>query len=177
MCFLLSYRYILLIHTYIYIVQVSNWFINARVRLWKPMVEEMYQQEAKDHEGEGEGAAASTSHNIINSQQQQHRDDAGAAAASNQTHPQINQQPHNPQGSQRAPQTAASSGDDVLLDNPELCGSDDNHYHEYGNTELGPPAGIRLGTAGDVSLTLGLRHAGNAPEKNRPFRITDFGGR
>ncbi|WOH09628.1 hypothetical protein DCAR_0729086 [Daucus carota subsp. sativus] len=22
--------------------QVSNWFINARVRLWKPMVEEMY---------------------------------------------------------------------------------------------------------------------------------------
>ncbi|EPS62050.1 hypothetical protein M569_12744, partial [Genlisea aurea] len=25
--------------------QVSNWFINARVRLWKPMVEEMYQQE------------------------------------------------------------------------------------------------------------------------------------
>ncbi|KAJ9564065.1 hypothetical protein OSB04_000031 [Centaurea solstitialis] len=28
--------------------QVSNWFINARVRLWKPMVEEMYQQESKD---------------------------------------------------------------------------------------------------------------------------------
>lgn len=28
--------------------QVSNWFINARVRLWKPMVEEMYQEESKD---------------------------------------------------------------------------------------------------------------------------------
>ncbi|KAH7423787.1 hypothetical protein KP509_12G073900 [Ceratopteris richardii] len=28
--------------------QVSNWFINARVRLWKPMVEEMYQEEAKE---------------------------------------------------------------------------------------------------------------------------------
>ncbi|KAL5205410.1 hypothetical protein ABZP36_033619 [Zizania latifolia] len=27
--------------------QVSNWFINARVRLWKPMVEEMYAEEAK----------------------------------------------------------------------------------------------------------------------------------
>ncbi|CAA7035611.1 unnamed protein product [Microthlaspi erraticum] len=25
--------------------QVSNWFINARVRLWKPMVEEMYMEE------------------------------------------------------------------------------------------------------------------------------------
>ncbi|KAI5056394.1 hypothetical protein GOP47_0028212 [Adiantum capillus-veneris] len=30
--------------------QVSNWFINARVRLWKPMVEEMYQEESKDDE-------------------------------------------------------------------------------------------------------------------------------
>ncbi|GJN19995.1 hypothetical protein PR202_gb07316 [Eleusine coracana subsp. coracana] len=29
-------------------VQVSNWFINARVRLWKPMVEEMYVEEMKD---------------------------------------------------------------------------------------------------------------------------------
>ncbi|XP_073055619.1 homeobox protein BEL1 homolog [Primulina eburnea] len=28
--------------------QVSNWFINARVRLWKPMVEEMYLEEFKD---------------------------------------------------------------------------------------------------------------------------------
>ncbi|KAA8547299.1 hypothetical protein F0562_003837 [Nyssa sinensis] len=32
--------------------QVSNWFINARVRLWKPMVEEMYQQESKEEEAE-----------------------------------------------------------------------------------------------------------------------------
>lgn len=27
------------------IIQVSNWFINARVRLWKPMIEEMYKEE------------------------------------------------------------------------------------------------------------------------------------
>ncbi|WOH13764.1 hypothetical protein DCAR_0933275 [Daucus carota subsp. sativus] len=32
--------------------QVSNWFINARVRLWKPMVEEMYKEEAGDAEME-----------------------------------------------------------------------------------------------------------------------------
>ncbi|CAI9785833.1 unnamed protein product [Fraxinus pennsylvanica] len=30
--------------------QVSNWFINARVRLWKPMVEEMYLEEMKNSE-------------------------------------------------------------------------------------------------------------------------------
>ncbi|KAG2686721.1 hypothetical protein I3760_09G020800 [Carya illinoinensis] len=33
--------------------QVSNWFINARVRLWKPMVEEMYMEELKEHEHNG----------------------------------------------------------------------------------------------------------------------------
>ncbi|XVF05078.1 hypothetical protein REPUB_Repub05bG0140200 [Reevesia pubescens] len=33
--------------------QVSNWFINARVRLWKPMVEEMYLEEFKEQERNG----------------------------------------------------------------------------------------------------------------------------
>lgn len=31
-------------------MQVSNWFINARVRLWKPMVEEMYLEEQREAE-------------------------------------------------------------------------------------------------------------------------------
>lgn len=35
------------------LMQVSNWFINARVRLWKPMVEEMYLEEVKDQEQNG----------------------------------------------------------------------------------------------------------------------------
>uniref|UniRef100_A0A804P1L1 Homeobox domain-containing protein n=1 Tax=Zea mays TaxID=4577 RepID=A0A804P1L1_MAIZE len=35
--------------------QVSNWFINARVRLWKPMVEEMYLEETKDQDAGGGG--------------------------------------------------------------------------------------------------------------------------
>ncbi|CAK9152952.1 unnamed protein product [Ilex paraguariensis] len=33
--------------------QVSNWFINARVRLWKPMVEDMYMEETKEQEQNG----------------------------------------------------------------------------------------------------------------------------
>ncbi|XP_078434642.1 BEL1-like homeodomain protein 1 [Wolffia australiana] len=41
--------------------QVSNWFINARVRLWKPMVEEMYLEETKGQElprSEGDDAVS-----------------------------------------------------------------------------------------------------------------------
>ncbi|MBA0774380.1 hypothetical protein Gotri_009597 [Gossypium trilobum] len=36
--------------------QVSNWFINARVRLWKPMVEEMYMEEIKEQERNTKGS-------------------------------------------------------------------------------------------------------------------------
>lgn len=32
--------------------QVANWFINARVRLWKPMIEEMYKDEFGNVEGD-----------------------------------------------------------------------------------------------------------------------------
>ncbi|XP_031119104.1 BEL1-like homeodomain protein 3 [Ipomoea triloba] len=39
--------------------QVANWFINARVRLWKPMIEDMYKEEFGDPEG---GLAASPEH-------------------------------------------------------------------------------------------------------------------
>ena len=45
-----------------------------------------------------------------------------------------------------------------------------------GNTDIGSTL-IRFGTtAGDVSLTLGLRHAGNMPEKSSRFSVRDFGG-
>ncbi|KAE8690568.1 BEL1-like homeodomain protein 1 [Hibiscus syriacus] len=43
--------------------QVSNWFINARVRLWKPMVEEMYLEEIKEYERNGSKEKTSKSLN------------------------------------------------------------------------------------------------------------------
>ncbi|WCJ26340.1 hypothetical protein M5689_008163 [Euphorbia peplus] len=39
--------------------QVSNWFINARVRLWKPMIEEMYTEEAKEQQNSLASATSS----------------------------------------------------------------------------------------------------------------------
>ncbi|KAK9164243.1 hypothetical protein Syun_005145 [Stephania yunnanensis] len=41
--------------------QVSNWFINARVRLWKPMVEEMYKEEFGDAEMDSNSSSENAS--------------------------------------------------------------------------------------------------------------------
>ena len=65
-------------------MQVSNWFINARVRLWKPMVEEMYVEEMKSEQEDVVGGQAgagvnpndpssSSSHACSDGQQQQQR--------------------------------------------------------------------------------------------------------
>ncbi|MCD7472721.1 hypothetical protein HAX54_014050 [Datura stramonium] len=53
--------------------QVSNWFINARVRLWKPMVEEMYLEETKEEENLGSpngSKALDDHHDMINGMNQ-----------------------------------------------------------------------------------------------------------
>ncbi|XP_015085556.1 homeobox protein BEL1 homolog [Solanum pennellii] len=58
--------------------QVSNWFINARVRLWKPMVEEMYLEETKEEEeenvGSQDGSKALIDEMTINNHQSSHTD-------------------------------------------------------------------------------------------------------
>ncbi|CAL9760235.1 unnamed protein product [Musa acuminata subsp. burmannicoides] len=46
---LISHMITTIIYMWFY-QQVSNWFINARVRLWKPMVEEMYLEEILEQE-------------------------------------------------------------------------------------------------------------------------------
>ena len=45
--------------------QVSNWFINARVRLWKPMIEEMYAELNDRNYCRNEGRIES-SHTMLN---------------------------------------------------------------------------------------------------------------
>ena len=43
------------------LIQVSNWFINARVRLWKPMIEEIYKEEFADSPQDSDPSLTSSS--------------------------------------------------------------------------------------------------------------------
>ncbi|KAL6551675.1 hypothetical protein OROGR_007829 [Orobanche gracilis] len=184
--------------------QVSNWFINARVRLWKPMVEEMYQQEAKeDDEFENDDEDDDDDHD--------QRDQTNSATAQTPK--------HNNNSNNSAQTTTATSA--AVITPPSSAGKrvETINAHENDPSFMAintprsiadaasvsfssPPAGftavhsfqamhepaddaddigqatlIRFGTgsAGDVSLTLGLRHAGNLPEKSR-FSVRDLGG-
>ncbi|XP_023518458.1 BEL1-like homeodomain protein 4 [Cucurbita pepo subsp. pepo] len=168
--------------------QVSNWFINARVRLWKPMVEEMYQIEGKDE----------TDHSH---QQQPSKDDDDDTTDNKIQNSAINAQ--NP-----TPTTATTSSippPSTTIAEEGAAGFTATHdqfseLHDvwrhgsgqhYGTmsedaraaTDVSNgPTLIRFGTSGtttgDVSLTLGLRHAGNtsaATMDNPSFSLRDFG--
>ncbi|XP_051140874.1 BEL1-like homeodomain protein 4 [Andrographis paniculata] len=132
--------------------QVSNWFINARVRLWKPMVEEMYQQEAKEESsaagGGGGGDDLQTDGQTV-----------AAAAATSQT--------------LAAPNSAAVAPPAAEMNASEQAAVSLPATDDDGNVM--ESAVMRFGAiSGDVSLTLGLRHAGNLPEKGS-FLVRDFG--
>ncbi|MQM20986.1 hypothetical protein Taro_054016 [Colocasia esculenta] len=184
--------------------QVSNWFINARVRLWKPMVEEMYQQESKE-EGDGrereEGGAQSPTQTSQQQQVLQQRPEINAADSDPSQTPSSSsvtrQQQHRFTTSEGAPMlpmarpinnggggdVAALVGMDVLPMG-ELCGPDGRVVPandlragviaDYSAAMAGSMVTHgRFGASGDVSLTLGLRHAGNMPETGR-FSVRDF---
>ncbi|CAO2828295.1 unnamed protein product [Amaranthus hypochondriacus] len=124
--------------------QVSNWFINARVRLWKPMIEEMYQKESKDIEEETE---KETTQNPL---------------SSSSSEPKISSTECN---TMLAPQSQLPSGSQDLGD---TC------HHFGGAQNMGPATIISFGNpSGDVSLTLGLRHAGNVPQKVTGFSVKE----
>ncbi|QHO40809.1 hypothetical protein S245_015566 [Arachis hypogaea] len=166
--------------------QVSNWFINARVRLWKPMVEEMYQQEQKEAEEcgaaeEGEEEEEEEQNNSSNGGQQQAQNPSTTSGGESEIQVEgfsENQEGMVAQGGMASemmpPQQSQRSmaSDDTCRHGSYVAGA------EYGTAsttaaaaaaDIGSATLIRFGTtAGDVSLTLGLRHAGNVPRQN-PF--------
>lgn len=75
-------------------MQVSNWFINARVRLWKPMVEEMYLEETKEQEqknGGGDKASKSedSEHSASKSASQQANSSTPSRTEQTDTNPPV----------------------------------------------------------------------------------------
>ncbi|GMH25244.1 hypothetical protein Nepgr_027087 [Nepenthes gracilis] len=234
--------------------QVSNWFINARVRLWKPMVEEMYQQEAKE-EGQEEArqglernqsrssssdgsvsgssslnvtaqtptplppppataSAATTTVSSASATTTTTRTVAATAEATgkrskfnaNENDPsllainrhssfsgnQAKQPPSPPLAPPSLPPIPDVSAPPFPTDmRHHRLGNPTNPDRDFGTTasaavagvpdgNIGSPAAatlMRFGTAaaGDVSLTLGLRHAGNTPPEKSSFPIRHFG--
>ncbi|KAG4121239.1 hypothetical protein ERO13_D11G193800v2 [Gossypium hirsutum] len=192
--------------------QVSNWFINARVRLWKPMVEEMYQQETKeegDHNNNNNNNHTERERNPNNNNNAQTSTPSTTAAPTTTTTTsvgkgsQINatendpsliaintpqcfsENQANPNATEVAPPISqpftTSIPHDSDIHHQRIAGTTvaaaDYGTTAGGNTDIGSSL-IRLGTttAGDVSLTLGLRHAGNMPENTSSFSVRDFGG-
>jgi hypothetical protein len=195
--------------------QVSNWFINARVRLWKPMVEEMYQQESKEREREEELEENEEDQETKNSNDDKSTksnnnesnftavrttsqtptttapdaSDADAAVATgHRLRSNINAYENDasslllPSSYSNAAAPAAVS-DDL---NSRYGGSDafsavatcQQSVGGFDDADMDGVNVIRFGTnpTGDVSLTLGLRHAGNMPDKDASFCVREFGG-
>uniref|UniRef100_A0A0E0GTC5 Homeobox domain-containing protein n=1 Tax=Oryza nivara TaxID=4536 RepID=A0A0E0GTC5_ORYNI len=183
--------------------QVSNWFINARVRLWKPMIEEMYQQECKELEGSSgagddpSGADDTHSPTTTAAAHHQHRhgqlmvehggaSSGGGAAMSSHKH-----EPGVVAGPSSSSAAAVADAAFVGIDPVELLGGDgaaaDDLYGRFDpagavRVRYGPAgaaAGGAAAAAGDVSLTLGLQHAGagNAgPDGSGRFSLRDYSG-
>ncbi|XP_016568677.2 BEL1-like homeodomain protein 4 [Capsicum annuum] len=174
--------------------QVSNWFINARVRLWKPMVEEMYQQETKEEETDQEDD---------NQDQQQHQQEKQAqipmhdktsnmaTSSTTTTMPLSSSARSEFNANERDPskniinyrqyalgnQLVMLQSDDTATTssaNPYFMAGDASGL-VAGNSNAAGMAAFGSQQAGDVSLTLGLRHSENVPRKATQFQLRDFG--
>ncbi|KAL4292000.1 hypothetical protein GQ457_14G003820 [Hibiscus cannabinus] len=134
--------------------QVSNWFINARVRLWKPMVEEMYQQEKE--EGDNKERERNPNNSSNNAQTSPPLSTAAATvAASTATTPagktcEISSM-------ENGPSLIEISSQSSTVNKTKQC----TFLITTATEVVAPPISQPFTTtnAGDVSLTLGLRHA------------------
>ncbi|KAJ0228882.1 BEL1-like homeodomain protein 9 [Hirschfeldia incana] len=143
--------------------QVSNWFINARVRVWKPMVEEIHMLETRQ------------SQRSSSSSWRDERNTTTVLADNNNPSSSATQQRANNNSSPaRRVQNDDVHGTTTTNDN-------NNNFMNAGNSGSGGAVGFSYGIAssnvagmssstnGGVSLTLGLHHQIGLPE---PFPMT-----
>ncbi|XP_022748286.1 BEL1-like homeodomain protein 9 [Durio zibethinus] len=133
--------------------QVSNWFINARVRLWKPMVEEIHMLEMRQ------------------AQKASQREDRNANKSSDHLSSANSLASENPSTStQRVQDTPSKRTRSELPDIP--VGSEPLNL-SYNRFSSHPHVGVGVsiaGASGGVSLTLGL-HQNNGIGLSEPFPI------
>ncbi|XP_055833925.1 BEL1-like homeodomain protein 4 [Solanum dulcamara] len=167
--------------------QVSNWFINARVRLWKPMVEEMYQQETKEEETDQE-EEEQHQHGQEKEQIPMHDKNSNMATSSAATttmplssvRSEFNANERDPSKNIINYRQYALGNQLLMLQSDDTTtASTSNHYFTavdavdlVNNSNV---AAFGPQPAGDVSLTLGLRHSENVPRKPAQFQLRDFG--
>ncbi|EMS54662.1 BEL1-like homeodomain protein 9 [Triticum urartu] len=147
---------------------VSNWFINARVRLWKPMVEEIHNLEMR----QGHKSSAADKNQLGAQQQtQQHSPDSSG-------------RPSDPSNSQQGQSSSMSQGRGAHHHNAsrhiqselspmthDMAGQVSFAYngggmaaHHHGSMALSRPQHVEggAGSSGGVSLTLGLHQNNRA---------------
>ncbi|ONK54770.1 uncharacterized protein A4U43_UnF11710 [Asparagus officinalis] len=147
--------------------QVSNWFINARVRLWKPMVEEIHMLESK---GMAEMDLNSSNKNdrksIMDNIRGQPLSDQGSESQSNK-------------------KFDCSSMDPIAHDSSSISNMEQWHREKRSRMEECTVAGgidgglmsfgyqggmMDVGGLGSVSLTLGLQHNEDAQQQEQQMR-------
>ncbi|MCD7453463.1 hypothetical protein HAX54_021004 [Datura stramonium] len=166
--------------------QVSNWFINARVRLWKPMVEEMYQQETKEEETDQEEEEQQQEKQAQTPMHDRNSNMATLAAATTMPLSSVRSEFN---ANERDPSKNIINYRQYALGNQLVMLQSDDTASSYftaaadaadlmaANSNAAANAAAAFGSqpAGDVSLTLGLRHSENVPRKAAQFQLRDFG--
>jgi len=153
--------------------QISNWFINARVRLWKPMIEDMYKEETGDLEQDSNSSSDNvprSKNKVASSEENEDLKNARARVCETRqlSEPRASmgnmnvgfQNEANPDDSfmnlMMKDQRSSEADGGLLLHNAVAQQSDENaRFMAYHLAELG-----RYGN-GNVSLTLGLQHSGS----------------
>ncbi|RAL39295.1 hypothetical protein DM860_002828 [Cuscuta australis] len=142
--------------------QVSNWFINARVRLWKPMVEEIHNLETrqvqKNSQKKEQSNKNQSEHSSLRNNNAMPCEDANGSAMH---HHQVQDHHHH---HQHHTQLSSKRTRDEADDDHNSMGGRGDGVHEVAAMELSASSYggnmSRLGfgptTAGGVSLTLGL---------------------
>ncbi|KAF1872613.1 hypothetical protein Lal_00016449 [Lupinus albus] len=140
--------------------QVSNWFINARVRLWKPMVEEMYLEEEKEHENIAYSEVGTNNHEYIGNKNIQNQEDKKPVKArllqidSECVSSIINNNDH----LQNDPHDCVNPNE-PCFGSMELDFSTYTHHYDHNANQGIDPGG---GDCSGVSLTLGLQQHGES---------------